>query len=197
MAYGTIADVLALFKEAGLFAFYLPFLLVFTIIYALLLKTGIFGRERAARVVNLVVSLIASLYVVGYTPIGVTLAGIIASMFSGAFILLLTVLVVVLVFVFVFPALLAIGGRAPTESQWLHRFIMWGIFLFVIAWGISLVISSGGASLLPPFPFGTGGTTTPTIVMPGLTLQDIAIIVLVIFTGLIIWWMSQPEKKEK
>lgn len=46
MAYTTFGEAINLLKEMGAFDFFIPFLLVFTIIYGALEKTEIFGEGR-------------------------------------------------------------------------------------------------------------------------------------------------------
>jgi hypothetical protein len=201
MPYGTIAEVLAAFKEVGLFSFYLPFLIVFTILWALFTKTGVFGKDRPGRVINLILSLGISLFIMAYTPFGVTLSLFLAQLFSGSFMLLLVILAILFLFAFVFPALTTIGFMAPgTRGKkgptMFGKIVLWGVFLFVVVLGIGLAISSGVEGIFPGLSFlgGLGGgTPTPTFVLPGLTTQDIAIIIVVVLTGFIIWWMSRPE----
>mgnify|MGYP001559561154 CR=1 FL=1 len=75
-------DVIGTLKEIGVFQFYLPFLLVFAILYGLLLKTKIFGEQNKGIVT--VIALAASAFIMVYSPVGITFSQFLANFFGNA-----------------------------------------------------------------------------------------------------------------
>ena len=68
----TVMDnVLTLLADFGFFRVVLPFLLIFAVFYAILLKTGVLGKESEAwtKRVSAVVSFVAAFLVISYTPV--------------------------------------------------------------------------------------------------------------------------------
>ena len=61
-------------RKIGFFDYYLPFILMFAIFYGLLKKSKIFGEDKSAEKINLIISLSASFYVTIFTPVGTSLA---------------------------------------------------------------------------------------------------------------------------
>jgi hypothetical protein len=179
-------DFFALAQQAGVFHFYLPFVLVFAIFYGLLTKSGVFSRgqekDNTAKRLNAVISLIAALYVVGFTPVGVQLisfADYIGTLFTDAAVVIVTLFVFLMVFMVLSPTL---GWR---------DFSGWGKMMILVAILIALAIffNAGGGGI-----FGFAGNLGAGL---GISLsgQDIAIIVLILVTVGVIYWMTS-EKKE-
>jgi hypothetical protein len=180
-----IADFFALAQQAGIFHFYLPFVLVFAIFYGLLTKSGVFGdpsKDKITRRLNAIISLVAALYVVGFTPVGVQLinfADYLAVLFTDAAVVIVTLLVFLMIFLVLSP------------TMGFKDFTGWGKILLLVAILIALALffNAGGGAI-----FGFVGNLGGGL---GISLsgQDIAIIVLILVTVGVIYWLTS-EKKE-
>lgn len=176
----------------GIFDFYLPFILAFALFYGLLYKAKIFGEEKRGRKLNLVISLILSLFVIGYTPVGVTLSQLLTGLFGGTLIVVVTILAALIILFMLIPLF---GVKLDTRPQ---KII--GVFAVIaIILAVGIFISSGGAMLFPGLQLpGVELPSAPLPVLPeiGLTSTDIAIIVMFILTLGIVWWLF-TEKSTK
>lgn len=167
----TLADLIAQLANFGIFTYYLPFLVVFAIVYAILTKTKIFGEDKK---ISGIIALIAALYVM---TMGQTVGLFLTSFFVGGATILL------LLFMFLLIVGLVIGERAwrsfETEKP------LTGLFLFGIIIAAVLFYLAGGFNLL--------GITLPGIpsnISAGNIDQNTLIIIgVLIFTALLIWWM--------
>jgi hypothetical protein len=186
------ADLIAAGKEFGVFQFYLPFVLSFAVIYGILAKAKIFGKEKTGKNINIIVSAILSLFLIGYTPVGITLAEYFGSLFTGTVLVVVTILGTMMI-LFVLGALA--GVEVPTKPS------KWAILLVLIAivLAIGVFISSGGMAFFPGLVLpGVTLPSTPTVAIPsiGITTEDIAMIAMVAGMALIMLWLVW-EKKEK
>ncbi len=192
-----LAEVIASAQAFGVFDFYLPFLMFFGILYALLVKSKVFGdtTDRVARITYLLVSLGASFFVMVYTPAGVTLTAFFASFFSQTLVLVLTLIVVAIVLHVGWTSFHP-GQKFPKASKHWGRFFI----LILLVLGVSVFLSSGGSAFFPSLfgAAGSAGSATPTFIWPGFNIstQDLVIIFLVVITGLVIWAMMKPDKKK-
>jgi hypothetical protein len=158
-----LAGVIEFLKSVGIFEYYLPFIIIFTILYGLLNKSKIFGETGGGRGLNAIVSLAASAFILVYTPVGTTLTQFFAELWGQvAAVLVSIVAIIMLAYV-----LLPIAGKkeVPSEAKWI---------IFVVALlGIGMYISAGGLAIFP----GVGEITEvgglPEI---GLSASDIVII---------------------
>jgi len=184
----AIADLIAAGKEFGIFQFYLPFVITFAIFYALLAKAKIFGEDKRGKNINLLVSGVAALLVIGYTPVGTTLAEFLGAAFGGSMLALVTLLVSAMIIWMLFSIL---GLKTPTSKRYIMLFA-----LLVIVLAIGVFISTGGGAIFPWIVFpdvSIPSVAVPAIPAIGITVQDLAIILLVVGTIALIWWM-QKEK---
>jgi len=175
-----IADFFALAQQAGIFHFYLPFVLVFAIFYGLLTKSKVFGdpkQDKTAVRLNAIISLVAALYVIGFTPVGIQLisfADYLATLFTDAAVVIVTLLVFLMIF----------WMLVPMKE---HEFKGWTRILIIIAALIALALffNSGGGAI-----FGFVGNLGGGI---GLSGQDVAIIVLILITVGVIYWLTYEK----
>ena len=175
-----IADFFALAQQAGIFHFYLPFVLVFAIFYGLLTKSKVFGdpkQDKTAVRLNAIISLVAALYVIGFTPVGVQLisfADYLATLFTDAAVVIVTLLVFLMILWMLIPI------KTAELSKW------WYILVVIAALiALALFFNAGGSAI-----FGFVGNIGGGI---GLSGQDIAIIVLIVITVLVIYWLTRGE----
>ncbi|MEM5832341.1 MAG: hypothetical protein QXT38_03465 [Candidatus Aenigmatarchaeota archaeon] len=164
----------------GLYEFYLPFLLVFAVIYALLAKAKVFGEGKPGKVANLVISLAFGLYVAA-SPFSSTLIEYLINLFGQGMIVILTIVLVLMIFS------LFVGTIAFKEEAWGGKALKY-VFAFAAIVGLLLFFSSGGSAIFNiVFPSG----------LPAIDEGTMAGIVMVIITlGIIIFLMSS-EKEEK
>lgn len=187
-----IADLIAAGKEIGIFEFYLPFVIMFAVLYGLLSKSKIFGdaeKDRKVRSINLIISLAASVFVMAYTPVGITLTTFFANLFTSTLIAIVTMLV----FLMITALILGVAGR---EMKLEHgaKFVV----LLILVLVIGVFISSGGLAFFPGLTLGPV-PDVPTVIFPdlNLTTQDIAIIALVILTGIVVLYVTRGEGGKK
>ena len=177
----NLSNVIQQFKQFGQFDFYLPFIMVFAILFGMIQRTKLFDRGLSA-----VIALASAGFVMIYTPAGITLAGFFANFFAETVVVMLTIIVVV-----VFMALLK--GVAPdTEygTWWKENanLIIFGALAIFVVLGVSIFVSSGGLGIFPGINFGfsAGGS--------GLDTTTWALIILLIGTALIVFMVSREDK---
>ena len=166
----TLADYIAKLADFGIFTHYLPFLIVFVIVYAVLTKTKIFGEQKR---ISGLIALIAALYVM---TMGQTFGLFLASFFAGGSVILIFFLM------FLMIVGLVVGERAWRSFE--TQKPLTGIFLVGIIIAVFLFYMSGGFELLGiTFPKVSGSLPS------GIDQNTLVIIGVLIITGLLIWWM--------
>lgn len=189
MVFGSIADLIAAGKEFGVFQFYLPFMVSYAIIYGILAKAKIFGDTKTGKNINIILSGVLSLFLIGYTPVGITLAEYFGTLFTGTILVVVTILGTLMV-LYMLGSL--VGVKIPAEGlskRWAFLFL-----LIVVVLAIGVFVSSGGMAFFPGFTLP--GVTIPEIPIPaipaiGLTMSDIAVIVMCLGTVGILYWMTK------
>lgn len=166
-------DVIEQLKGIGVFQFYLPFILVFAILYGMLMRSKIFGEKGG---IPIVIALAAAAYITVYTPVGISFSQFLANFVGNTMVVILTLLAVLMMAAMLKTGGIDFAGMFAGNTLWVAL-----IFLLLIVFGV--FIASGGASifpglnLLPTETFRTiGGADTTTV----------ALILLVFGTGLII-----------
>ncbi len=166
----ALADYIAKLADFGIFTHYLPFLIVFVIVYAVLTKTKIFGEQKR---ISGLIALIAALYVM---TMGQTFGLFLTSFLAGGS--------VILIFFMVF---LMIVGLVVGEKSWRSfetNKPLTGIFLAGIIIAAFLFYMSGGFEMLGiNFPKVSGSLPS------GIDQNTLVIIGVLVLTGLLIWWM--------
>jgi hypothetical protein len=174
-------------KGFGLFDYYLPFLITFAMIYALLNKSKIFGDEKKARGINAIIALSAAFYVIAYTPIGAigfTIGDFFTQFFGGLSVVLVSLLAFVMIFIVLFALTGQEWGGQKGWENWL-RYLL--IAAALIAIGLYLSTTSG-LNLISDIKIGGA---------IGMSDQDVAIIILLVITVLAIWWLTKGEGKKE
>jgi hypothetical protein len=184
-----LAEIIAVGKEFGIFEFYLPFILMFTLVYAILDKSKIFG-EKAKRI-NAIVAIVSSAFVMAYTPVGITLTQFFGAFFTGTLGIFITMLGIVMI-AYILSALFA------KEGEGMKRLATPAIIIAGIL-GVATFISSGGLAIFPGIVLPEAVIPEVPIVIPsiGLTYQDLAIIFLVLTFIAIVLWLTKEEKEKK
>jgi len=189
------ADWLATGQSVGLFEFYLPFVLSFAILYGILRKAKIFGDNRTGKTTDLIVSLVLSVFVIGYTPVGVSLATFFGTMFTGTVTLIVTLLGTIMI-------LYVLGKVVGIEITGKQADKRWGAALVALTLLIAAAafVSAGGLSI-----FGTSlpSVGSPSFSLPALPSVNISAEDVVIFGGValviaaMIWMATEKENKGK
>jgi len=176
-----LADLINLGKEYGVFELYLPFVILFAILYGLLNKSKIFGEGKQAKNLNLIISLASALFILAYTPVGITMTQFFATYFAGMSVILITLIA----FGMFAAILLPIIGIDTEKKDWGKQLAApFVIIAGLIAFG--LYLSSGGTLIIPGIDLGVSGI--------GISSSDFAIILLFGLTGLAIWWMTKEKE---
>jgi len=184
-------DIIATGKGLGLFDFYLPFVLSFAIIYGILRKVKIFGDERVGRTTDLIVAVVLSLFVIGYTPVGVTLATFFGTMFTGTVMIVVTLLGTMMV-LYMFGSIIGVDIREKQSAKkWTALLILVAIIVAAVAF-----VTSGGMSFFESTGVGTE-LSLPAMPSIKISAEDV-----VIFGGLILFlvavvWMYGGDKEGK
>jgi len=185
-------DLLLTGMEFGVFDFYLPFVLSFAIIYGILQKANIFGTERVGRNINLVVSVILSLFIIGYTTVGVTLAAFFGTMFTGTIMIVVTLLSTMMV-LYVLGALAGIHIPGEQPGRWNAVLILIAVLLASVVF-----VYSGGMSILGQLDIPGVGTEIPIPAMPSITISAADAIVLgglIMLVATIVWLTHEKKPK--
>ncbi|HLD88599.1 MAG TPA: hypothetical protein VI894_00180 [Candidatus Nanoarchaeia archaeon] len=174
----SFTDVFTYLADIGVLDSLLPFLLVFTIVFAILQKGNIFGTEK--KNINVVIALIMGLAVViphvtGTYPPNADVVNIMNSALPNVSIVIIAVIMV----------LLMIGIFAPDVS-WFGSSIQGWMVLIAIA---AVFFIFGNAA---------GWWQTPTTLSFLNNPDTQALIVIILVFGIIVWWVtSEPEKQTK
>jgi len=174
----SISDLISIAKDIGFFEFYLPFLLTFAIFYGLLEKIQLFGPK--SKNINLVISVVVSLYIIAFTPVGITFAQFLSTFFSNTALIILTLIAFGMIFFVLFP-ILGGGERKPNFD----KILKWA-FPVAILLALGIFIQSGGLAIFP-------GIDISGFNFGGLSPQDLVIIGILILTVLVIYWLTREE----
>lgn len=187
----AIADLVISAKEFGIFDFFLPFILMFVIFYGLLIKTKIFGSgedkqpTRFSKTISLVISLVAASYIMIFNPagIGVTVSTFFANLFGQTLVVVMSLLAFLIVLYLMMNVLQP--GATWNWMKW-----GWAVLIIALVLGVGVFISSGGAAIFPgisiPFSISFGNIDPGTV----------AVIVVVILTGIVIYFLAKGEGEE-
>ncbi|MBI5872284.1 hypothetical protein HZB88_04345 [archaeon] len=108
--------IIAVAQQTGVFAFYLPFLVTFSLLYGLLKKSGIFGGDRQANALSALIAFSVAFYVIGFTPVGITIGQFLGSFFTQSTVILLTLIVGVMI-IFVLQPVWPTGKKIKGYDQ--------------------------------------------------------------------------------
>ncbi len=182
---GPLDNVIYLLQQFGFFRVVLPFLLVFAIMYAVLVKTKVLGdpaTSAIAKNASAIIAFVAAFFFIAYTPVVDALAVLIPQ----ASFLLVVALLVLMMIAFVWPGY---GTAAP--NPW-----VWGIFLLVI---VGIFVAIVGASVGENIPI-LGGLAKALAGEVELTQEQVSFLVgLIIIIGiplLIVWMLTRPQRPQ-
>jgi len=147
MAQTTLVDIVSSWKEFGVFDYLLPFVIMFSIFYALLTKTQIFGkpfpagdspneqekkRAKLAKFVNLIVSFGAAMYIMANVGTGANLTLFLYTLFGTSFEIIASLIVITVVAVFAYGAY---KGESPFEATGGMKtdWTRWAVIVLILA----------------------------------------------------------------
>jgi len=179
----TILEVIAAWKEFGVFEFYLPFILMFAIFYGLLSKSKIFGdeKERRVRSLNTVIALVAALSVMVWTPLGISLTEFFSNFFTQILVIFMTILAFLMITYMVVPAD-AIGELLKNKPE---KFILY-IFPIALVTALLVFLYSAGRGI---FGIEAGGG----IALPAIAAEELITVVILVLVVLAIWVIIKGE----
>jgi len=179
-----LSNLISLLQSQGIFEYYLPFLITFTMFYALLVKSKIFGENKPGPQVSLIIALVAGIYVTVFTPAGATLSQFFVSFFAQSSVLLTFVMIVGITVAALATDMFLGKNGLSFLSDTKAKYIALVIVILVV---LGMFLSS--MNKMPGFP----GISLPNL---GISQDDIALGLLLIATGLIIWWTQKGDDEE-
>ena len=171
------SDLLYIANQIGFLQFYLPFVLTFAVFYGILQKIDIFKSRN----INLIIALALAFFVIGYTPVGTTLADFLSQFFTQVSLYLFTILGLGMILFL----LAAITGH-DMESVSKLKYILPIVVLIAAILVLGAFVNSGGLNLFPGLNTNGYGL--------GLSDQDIVILIIVALTVILIYWLTKEDK---
>lgn len=180
MAEPVLPHLISILKEQAIFEIYLPFLLTFSIFFALLEKVNVFGE--GSKKINAVIAGIIAAYIMIFSPAGYTISQFFSTFFAEASVGLVTLLVFMMIIGLLtgpFWSQKDISGIGEKVAPWAV-----GIGFLIV---LGMFLHSGGLSLF--------STIAPNVKIP-ISGEDLALIFLVLLTiGVIVLLVSGGKEK--
>lgn len=172
--FGGATGVLQMLQNWGIIDGLLPFLLIFTLMFAILVKTGIFKDNRkiagviSATIAALIVipHMIGGVYPAGYDPIN-----IINQMLPSAGILLVAILLVLMMIGLV-------GGETGKKSGWMA---------WIVTIAIGILLLSIISAIWPSIPILKYFVADASL---------LALLIVILVFGLIVWFVTKDDTKK-
>jgi uncharacterized membrane protein YqhA len=172
--FGGATGVLQMLQNWGIIDGLLPFLLIFTLMFAILVKTGIFKESRkiagviSATIAALIVipHMIGGVYPAGYDPIN-----IINQMLPSAGILLVAILLVLMMIGLV-------GGATDKKSGWMT---------WIVTIAIGLLLLTIISAIWPSVPILNYFVADASL---------LALLIVILVFGLIVWFVTKDDTKK-
>lgn len=173
-------DVISTLKDIGIFQFYLPFILVFAILYGLLNRSKMFGTGGA---INIIIALAVSGFIMVYTPVGITFSQFLTNFVGNVMVVVLTLLAVL-----IFATIASTGGVFEVGAIFKKGWGMWSIIAILVLLVIGVFVASGGTSIFPGINIGKVKIFDNLF---GFSSSTLALIILIVGTGLIVFFLSK------
>lgn len=182
-------EIIAAWKEYGIFEFYLPFVLMFAIFYGLLSKSKLFGeaKEKRVRNINIFVSIVAALFVMVYTPAGISLTEFFGTFFTQTMVALTTILCFALILFMLLPVG-SIEDMFKEPGKYMKYIIPIAALIMIFVF-----VSAGGLEL---FGIYIGKPGMPGLPEIEISTEDIVLVFLILVFVLVIWFISRDGGKE-
>ena len=118
---GPLDLVIQMLQNFGFFRVILPFLLIFAIVYAVLIKTGVLGDSKVAKNAAAIVALVSAFLVIVYTPVVSALGTLLP---QASFLIVVVVLLLMVLTLF--------GFKMETLGQSNKYLLLIGIIVAVL-----------------------------------------------------------------
>jgi hypothetical protein len=185
----TIADVVANLQTVGIFQFFLPFIILFAILYGLLTKMKIFGdpkEDKGVNRINTIIAFACSAFIM-ITPASglaiISMTDFLANIFAGTLIYAVTIIAFMVVLFMVATPLNK--GQAPDFGK---TAMIGGVVAVVLT--AVLFFSSGGASVFPGLNLGGGGGGFGSPIFFGsIDPSLIALVLVIIVMAVAVFWV--------
>ncbi|MBI4894317.1 MAG: hypothetical protein HY833_01120 [Candidatus Aenigmarchaeota archaeon] len=185
----TIAEVITNLQTVGIFQFFLPFIILFAILYGLLTKMKIFGdpkEDKGVNRINTIISFACAAFIMITPTTGfaiMSMTDFLANIFAGTLIYAVTIIAFMVVLFMVATPLNK--GQAPDFSK---TAMIGGVVAVVLT--AVLFFSSGGAEVFPGLNLGGGGGGFGSPIYFGsIDPSMIALIVVIAVMALAVFWV--------
>ena len=177
--FAPLENVLTLLTQFGFFRVVLPFLLIFALMYAILMKTGVLGdaaNQTWVKGISAVVSMTIAFFVISSTPV----VNLMMTFIPQASFIILAAFFLLMILMFVFP------GEIPGEG--IDKKILGVVALILIIVFLGII---GTATPNVPFLSGLAQGLMGNFALPELSQQTIylviAVLVMFVLPLLIVW----------
>jgi hypothetical protein len=181
---GPFDNVLALLQTFGFFRVVLPFLLVFAVIYAILMKTGVLGDKDkgSTKTISAIVGLVFGFFFIAYTPVVNAIAILLP---QASFLLILVVLIMMVISLLGFKFEDTFGK----PGAW-----MWGIAIIIILIFVAIAGFALGPSVPALYWFSQLAAGTIALDIPAETQAFlIALAIIIGFIGVILYAVTKSD----
>lgn len=179
-----ISDLVQVGQGLGIFQFYLPFIIMFAILYGILNKSKIFGDEQQAKSINLIISLAAAAFVMVYPTTGaaiISVSDFLATLFTQTLFVAVTIIAFLVILYMLW---------SPTHGGSEINFQKGGTIIIAgaIILALGVYLASGGAAIFPGISLGPIGGG---FYFGGIDQGSIAILAVIALTALAIIWVTR------
>jgi small-conductance mechanosensitive channel len=184
---GPLDLVIQMLQNFGFFRVILPFLLVFAIIYAVLVKTQVLGDSKVAKNSAAIVALVSAFLVIVYTPVVSAMATLLP---QASFLIVIVVLLLMVLGLFG----IKFGETGPFAKKPTTLYIIAAIVVFLFVVMVGYVIGPSVPLLygLSQFFMGalpvTGEVSSETIAL------IVGIIIILGIVGGVIYMVTRSDK---
>jgi hypothetical protein len=184
----TIENVISSLNNIGIFQFFLPFIILFAVVYGILNKSKIFGdpeKDKGVNRINAIISFASAAFVMLYPTTSlaiIDLSSFLANMFAGTLIYAVTIIAFMIVMFMIATPLNK--GQQPDFSR---PVLVGGVVAVVLI--IALFLSSGGAQIFPGISY-TGGGFGPLFV-GSIDPSVIALILVLAIMIIAVFWITK------
>jgi magnesium-transporting ATPase (P-type) len=186
---GPLDQVILLLQNFGFFRVILPFLLVFSIVYAVLAKTGVLGENKgAAKSASTIIALVSAFLVIVYTPVVNMLATLLP---QASFLLIVVVLLLMVLGLF---GIKFENEFTKEKPWWIMIIVIPVVILFIAMIGVAAgpdipILYQFTQLLLGAIPI-TGEISADTVALL------VGVIIILSIVGGVIYMVTRPEAKD-
>jgi len=178
-------DIYSLLESYGVFSFFGPFLVIFSLLYGTLRKSQIFGKVKSVEKIYIIIALALSLYYI----YNLSVVGFTQRVLSFFFYEMLAVLLILIAISFLFTAVSPKKEEGKVESK---TSALAGIF------GLLVIFAFLYASISSPSEVGESVSSTmygiwDFLVTSGLLLVIIPLGIIIA----VIYWVTTPSSEKK